>query len=132
MTSARTSVSALPRGYQLEPAQFTLPRERIDAYLRAVGDENAYGDVVPPLAVVALALTELQEQVLLPEGALHTAQEVEHLHAVRADEPLTMRARIAQRSERQGFVIAVHEVEVSTADAAVVRSRTTVMAPLAA
>src|SRR5260370_42308849 len=105
MTSARTSVSTLPRGYELEAAHFSLPRARVDAYLAAVGDRDAYRDIVPPLAVVALALAELQEQVSLPEGSLHTAQEVEQLREVRVSEELTMRGRIAQRSERQGFVI---------------------------
>jgi len=133
MTSARTSVSTLPRGYELEPAHFSLPRERVDAYLAAVGDLNAYGDVVPPLAVVALALAELQAQVSLPEGSLHTAQEVEHVRAVGAGETLTMRGRIAQRSERQGFVISVIELDVfSSEDEPAVRARTTVMAPGAA
>ena len=133
MTSARTSVSTLPRGYELESAQFSLPRERVDAYVAAVGDRNQYGDILPPLAVVALALAELQEQVSLPEGSLHTAQEVEHLRIVRAGEMLTMRGRIAQRSERQGFVISVIELDVlSSEDELAVRARTTVMAPAGA
>ena len=133
MTSARTSVSTLPRGYELESAQFSLPRERVDAYLDAVGDRNAYGDVVPPLAVVALALAELQAQVSLPEGSLHTAQEVEHLRTVRAGEMLTMRGRIAQRSERQGFVISVIELDVFSSDGEqALQARTTVMAPAGA
>ena len=131
MTSARTSVSALPRGYELEPAQFSLSRERVDAYLRAVGDNDDYGDIVPPLAVVALALAELQEQVSLAEGALHTAQEVEHLRPVRVGEPLTMRGRVAQRSKRQGFVISVIELDIDSGDQSAMRARTTVMAPVA-
>ena len=130
MTSAQTSVSTLPRGYELEPAQFSLPPERIDAYLLAVGDRNAYGNIVPPLAVVALALAELQEQVSLPEGSLHTAQEVEQLRVIKTGEMLTMRGRIAQRSERQGFVISVIELDVLAAEGeSAVRARTTVLAP---
>ena len=129
MTSTRTSVSSLPRGFELDPAEFTLAHDRIDAYLGAVGDNNNYGDTVPPLAVVALALAKLQEQVSLPEGALHTAQEVEHIRAVRSEEPLTMRARIAQRSERQGFVISVIEFDIATGDQPAIHARTTLMAP---
>ncbi len=129
MTFTRTSVSSVPRGTDLEPAHFTLARDRIDAYLRAVGDNNTYGDVVPPLAVVALALSELQEQVSLPEGALHTAQEVEHRRPVRPGEQLTLRPRIAQRSERQGFIISVIELDIAANDQPAIRARTTVMAP---
>jgi hypothetical protein len=130
MTSARTIVSTLPRGFELEAAQFSLTPDRVNAYLGAVGDRNAYGDVMPPLAVVALALAELQKQVALPEGSLHTAQEVEHIVAVRTGEVLTMRGRIAQRSERQGFVISVIELDVLGGNEELaLRARTTVMAP---
>ncbi len=108
---------------------FALTAEHARAYLDAVGDGNDYGETVPPLAAVALGLNALQEQIALPEGSLHTGQEVEHTAAVRAGEALTLTGRIAQRSERQGFVISVIEFEVSTAAGVAVRARTTIMAP---
>lgn len=130
MTSpARTSISAFPRGHEFPAVQFVLTAERSRAYLDAVGDANDYGDTVPPLAAVALGLNALQEQIALPEGSLHTGQEVEHAAAVRAAEALTLTGRIAQRSERQGFVISVIEFEVSTAAGVAIRARTTIMAP---
>lgn len=130
MTSpARTSISAFPRGHEFPPVQFVLTAERSRAYLDAVGDANDYGETVPPLAAVALGLNALQVQIALPEGSLHTGQEVEHAVAVRAGEALTLTGRIAQRSERQGFVISVIEFEVSTAAGVAVRARTTIMAP---
>jgi hypothetical protein len=130
-TTSRTSIASLPRGHELLPATFTLARGEIDAYLRAVGDQGDYGDAVPPLAVVALALAALQVQVSLPEGSLHTGQEVEQEREVRADEQLTLSGRIAQRSERQGFVISVIELEVSSDAGVALRTRTTIMAPRA-
>jgi hypothetical protein len=130
MTSpARTSITALPRGYELPPATFTLSPAQVAAYAAAVGDLNAYGDTVPSLAVVALGLAALQEHIALPEGSLHTGQEVEHAAAVRAGEPLTLTGRIAQRSERQGFIISVIEFEIGPASGTAVRARTTIMAP---
>ena len=69
---------------------------------------------MPPLAAVALGLAALQEQISLPEGSLHTGQEVEHVAAIRVDEALTLTGRIAQRSERQGFVISVIEFEIAS------------------
>jgi hypothetical protein len=130
MTStARTSISALPRGHEFQPATFTLARDVVAAYLRAVGDANDYGDTVPPLAAVGLGLNALQDVISLPEGSLHTGQEVEHAAALCADEPLALTGRIAQRSERQGFVISVIEFEIAGAAGVAVRARTTIMAP---
>jgi hypothetical protein len=45
------------------------------------------------------------------------------------NEALTLTARVAQRSERQGYVIAVLEFEVSSIDGTAVRARATIMAP---
>jgi hypothetical protein len=145
MTSpARTSISAFPRGHEFPPAAFSLSSEQVRAYLASIGDENGYGDTAPPLAAVALALNALQEQIALPEGSLHTGQEVEHAAVVRAGEALTLTGRIAQRSERQGFVISVIEFEVSAVEVihrgeaedaeglvgkVAIRARTTIMAP---
>ena len=129
MQSSRTSVSAFPRGHEFPSAQFTLSRERVDAYVQAVGDETDYGDAAPPLAAVALGLLALQDHVSLPPGSLHTGQEVEHFDVIRAGEPLSMRSRIAQRSERQGMVISVIEFEIVHGDDIAIRARTTIMAP---
>ena len=130
-TPGRPSISSFPRGHEFSPATFTVPAERAVAYLRAVGDEGEYGDCVPPLAAVALGLGALQEQVSLPEGSLHTGQEVEQVTPAREGEVLSMTARIAQRSERQGFVISVIEFEIGGRAGAAVRARTTIMAPAA-
>jgi hypothetical protein len=133
MTSAvRTSISSFPRGHEFPAAEFTISTTAVGAYLDAVGDRNDYGVAVPPLCAVALALNALQQQIGLPEGSLHTGQEVEHLSLVPADEPLRLSGRIAQRSERQGFVISVIEFEVAASDGVAVRARTTIMAPGAA
>jgi hypothetical protein len=101
----------------------------VNAYVRATGDATSYADHVPPLAVVALGLAVLQETISLPEGSLHTGQEVEHLATVPIDSPLTLSGRIAQRSERQGMVITVLEFEIASGGATAVRARTTIMAP---
>ena len=133
MTSTSpASIATFPRGHEFVPASFTIDAGRIAAYLDAIGDHGAYGDAVPPLAAVALALEALQSEISLPEGSLHTGQEVEHLAALAAGEPLTMSGRVAQRSERQGYVISVLELEVASAAGIAVRARATIMAPAAA
>ena len=131
-TSTPTSISALPRAHAFAAAAFSLSAEAVAAYLEATGDDGDYGEAVPPLAVVALGLNALQAQISLPEGSLHTGQEIEHERAALAGEALTLTGRIAQRSERQGFVISVIEFVVSSVAGVVVRARTTIMAPGAA
>ena len=128
-SSARTSIAALPRGHEIAPATFTLSDADVRAYLAAVGDANDYGGRVPPLAAVALGLAALQEQLYLPEGSLHTGQEVEHAQAIPVRAELRLTGRVAQRSERQGFVISVIEFEIAHTGATAGRARTTIMAP---
>jgi hypothetical protein len=128
-SSTPTNITTLPRGHELPHAVFTVTRAQVAAYASAVGDANAYGDVVPPLAAVALGLAALQEHIALPEGSLHTGQEVDHDAALRLDVPLTLSGRIAQRSERQGFVASVIEFEIAPAGGKGVRARATIMAP---
>ena len=133
MTQAeRISISDLPRGHVFAPAQFSLDDAAVRRYLEAVGDRGAYGDGVPPLAAVALGLAALQEQLSLPAGALHTGQEVEHRAVIRRGASLSLQGRVAQRSERQGFVISVIEFEIAEKETMAVRARTTIMAPAAA
>lgn len=127
--SSRTNISTLPRGHEFAAATFSISDAEVAAYLAATGDTSAYEGCVPPLAAVALGLRALQERLSLPEGALHTGQEVEHGGAIGCGERLTMTGRVAQRSERQGFVISVLEFQVAPAGGAGVRARTTIMAP---
>ena len=132
MTSpVRTSLSALPVGHELSPASLSGSRERVASYLAATGDQTSYEDAVPPLCVVALALAAVQDQVALPDGALHTGQEVDQHGVAHAGEELRLSARIAQRSQRQGYVISVVELAIEGSGGPVLRARATIMAPAA-
>jgi hypothetical protein len=128
-SSAPTNITLLPRGHELPHTTFTVSPNAVEEYTRAVGDGNAYNDSIPPLAAVALGLAALQEHIALPEGSLHTGQEVEQEAALRTGVPLTLTGRVAQRSERQGFVVSVIEFEIAPAGGAGVRARATIMAP---
>ncbi len=131
-SSGRTNISALPRGHEFPPFDFTISAAQSAAYVAATGDANDYGSKIPPLAAVALGLAALQDAIALPEGSLHTGQEVEHLRAIVVDAPLRMTGRIAQRSERHGYVISVIEFEIAGGGDVAARARTTIMAPAAA
>jgi hypothetical protein len=128
-SSARTSITALPRGHEFAAATFTVSVDLMTQYLAAVGDEGDYGQSIPPLAAVALGLRALQDTLFLPEGSLHTGQEVEQESALRPSDLLTLTGRIAQRSERQGYVISVVEFEIAGEANVAIRARSTIMAP---
>ena len=127
--STATPITALPKGHAFSPVSFSISPDDAAGYLAAVGDPGNYGDGLPPLAVVALALGALQQQISLPEGALHTGQEVEHHDVAAPGESLEMRGQVAMRSERQGYVITALDYRVSSARGPVLSARTTIMAP---
>jgi hypothetical protein len=85
---------------------------------------------VPPLALGALTLAGLMEEMPLPPGALHAGQEFEFLGAVVHGEAVEAQLSVAQQSERQGANIVVFASELRCGERVVLRGRTTVMAPL--
>jgi acyl dehydratase len=117
---------------------FRLPADDVRRYLEAVEDQSgAYGQgsavagSVPPLAAAALALRAILAQVRLPSGALHTGQELEFRRPLAVGASLRSRARVAQRSEMRGAVIAIIEFDVAEegSSAPAVVGRATVMIP---
>jgi hypothetical protein len=139
LTSANLpNVADLPRGHELSATHFRLGVDDVRRYLEAVEDRsNAYGHGtegpawVPPLAVAALALRAVLEQVEVPAGALHAGQEVEFRCPVPVGAFMRSRARVAQRSEMRGAVVSVIEFDVREEGSAApaVVGRATVIVP---
>jgi acyl dehydratase len=102
------SLDTLPKGYQMPPFAFELSPEWVREYVGAVEDE-AIGPLderlVPPMAVAALAVRSLLDGAQLPPGAVHLGQELSSLKPVRVGQRLSVRARIASRGERQGWIL---------------------------
>jgi len=127
--SSRASVSSFPRGFQFPTFDFRISPEDARRYAEAV--ESQAPDL-PPLAVAAFALRRLLETMELPPGSLHASQDVEFIRTATTDRPLTVRALVAQRSERAGFVAAVIEFTVDDGEGPLLKGRSTVLAPLEA
>ncbi len=129
------SLTDLPAGHIFPPTEITLTAEASRAYLAAVGDNlPAYGDAgaVPPLAVAALALGELMRQVTLPPGSLHASESLECHSIVPVGATVECRAKLAQRSQRAGWVVSVLESDLLVAGDLAVSTRATVLSPLEA
>src|SRR3990172_13168545 len=104
------TLDVLPRGHEIAPTTFDLSTAWVDEYIAAVEDDavRALGeDLVPPMAIAALAIRALLESTALPPGAVHAGQELRFLRPVRAGERLSARARLASRGERPGWLLMI-------------------------
>ena len=88
------------------------------------------GDLVPPAALGAYALGMILEQVDLPAGTVHAAQEMSFSRSVSKEETLTFRARVAQNSVRGGWrFLAIDFTGTDSNEKQVVEGRSTVLVP---
>jgi len=131
------TIEALEKGHQFSATSFVLDEEAVACYVEAVEDEalprlaQAEGKAwVPPMAVAALTLRSLIEEMTLPAGSIHASQELEFVRAVEAGERITCRAWLSHRSQRGGWwVLAVEMEGADESGQAVLAGRLTVMVP---
>jgi len=131
------AIEALEKGHQFSATSFVLDEDAVARYVEAVEDEalprlaQAEGKAwVPPMAVAALALRSLMEEMVLPAGAIHISQELEFVRAVEAGERITCRAWLSHRSQRGGWwVLAVEMEGAGESGQPVLAGRSTVMVP---
>lgn len=122
---------SLRRGDALPVLEFTVSEERARAYMDATGEaQEEWGELVPPLALGALTLAGLLNQVPPPAGAVHTGQEFEFLGTVPYEAPLEARLSVSSQAVRQGTNVVIFTSELRCFDRVVVRGRTMVVAPL--
>ena len=97
---------------QLEPGQelsrrsYQIDEEMVRNYVEAVQDRSAplaapSGEpIVPPMAVAALSLRGVVEDLRIPGGTLHAGQEFQFSRAIRVGQRLECVATLAQNSVR--------------------------------
>ena len=154
-------LDSLAKGHELPPSAFELSPEWVREYVAAVED-GAIGllgpDIVPPMAVAALAVRALLDRAALPPGAVHIGQEIAfrravralleraalppgavHIgqemtfwRAVRAGETLSASARIVSRGERGGWLLMGIDLSVEGEGGPIMEGRATVTMPAAA
>lgn len=131
------AIGALEKGHRFAATSFVLEDEVVASYLEAVEDQalprlaQAEGKAwAPPMAVAALALRSLMEEMALPAGSIHASQEFEFMRAVETGEPITCRAWLGHRSQRAGWwVLAVEMEGTDGSERPVLAGRSTVMVP---
>ena len=114
--------AALEPGQTISRRTYRLSADMVARYVEAVDDRSAVFDpsdrpaVAPAMAVAALTLRGVVEDLQMPSGTLHAGQELEFHAAVSVGETLECEATIAQSSVRaeRRFVVVELSVRDST------------------
>jgi acyl dehydratase len=96
----------LTAGYEFAPVSLELDSEKVREYLNAVADRSTIyqeTNIVPPMAISALAMAAMSSGLVLPPGAIHVSQNLEFLASVRTGEKLISRAKVNRKIERGKF-----------------------------
>jgi len=120
----------LTRGQPLPPFTMLIDQAAVDAYLDATGESpERWREIVPPLAVGALALGSLLEEIAPPPGLLHSSQEFEFASAVPIGTLLHGQFTVDLRAIRRGAMLTTFGVTIRDAKRiAVTGSATVIMA----
>ena len=101
-------------GYRPPAQRVHVDPERVRQYLAAVESESplyhADSNVAPPLAIAAWVLRGLIEEIGLPPGSVHVAQEFSFIDTAPLDCTLDATAEVVQASSRAGMDVVVFEV----------------------
>ena len=96
--------AALVAGQLVSNKTILLDEEKVLQYVHAVSDSSALQNdgnkIVPAMAVAALSLGGVINDLQIPGGTLHSGQELEFLGAVAVGETLDCKATLAQNSTR--------------------------------
>ena len=108
----------------------TVTREDALRYMAATGEDDAHWPgIVPPLALGALALAALTDEMPLPKGVFHSAQEFDFLELVPFDATLDLSIAVERRAERAGAVYTTVGLDLRHEDRAVCTGHATVILP---
>jgi hypothetical protein len=127
-----STLTELPAGHVFPPISIVADAERCRAYRAATGDTLSVYDeqpAVPPLAVAAFALGALLQSVGLPPGTLHANESLQARELVPVGATVECHARVAQRSQRGGWVVTVLESDMLLDGESAVFARATVLCP---
>ena len=112
--------ASLEPGQTISNRRYTLDDAAVALYVNAVGDRSGLyreGDgVTPPMAVAALGLRGVVEDLHIPGGTLHTSQEMEFLVAVPVGSELRCEADVLQNSVRGGRRFLVVDIRMDDGD----------------
>ena len=110
--------SALSPGHNISVRSYILDAATVAKYVDAVGDESQLPvsedgrQLAPPMAIAALSIRGVVNDLAIPGGTLHVGQELDYIGGVEVDETLECSATLVQNSVRGGWRFMVVELEV--------------------
>ena len=128
----------LAPGDEISNRTLVLDEDTVNSYAEAVADANVvYGDdgerLVPPMAVAALSLGGVINDLEIPGGTVHASQELEFPQAVPLGSALECTAKLVQNSVRgewRFMVVSIRVADVSGVE--VMTGKSTIMLPAGA
>lgn len=129
--------SKLQTGESVSSQSYLLDGDTVAAYAEAVGDrheltsKDGLGLLAPPMAVAALSLRGVVNDLAIPGGTLHVGQELEFKRAVAVGETLACDAVLTQNSVRGDWRFLVVRLKVEDGDGhRVMDGKSTIMLPV--
>ena len=129
--------ASLAPGQEISCRTYDLSSETVSRYREAVEDTSALvvasdgRELVPPMAVAALSLRGVVNDLAIPGGALHAGQELEFKAPVPLGATLECRATLAQNSVRGEWRFMVVDLRAEDgAGRAVMVGKSTIMVPI--
>ncbi len=114
----------------------TITEETLSIYLDAVQDQTEIlqdhdGNITtPPMAVAAISLKGVIEDLKIPGGTLHVSQETSNINTVAVGAELTCEANVITNSVRGAWRFLTVELKVTADNKALVLSgKSTIMLP---
>ena len=129
--------STLLPGQEISNQTYTLDSTAVSKYTEAVGDDSALcrdddgREQVPPMAVAALSLRGVVNDLAIPGGTLHAGQELEFKDPVAVGEARACKATLVQNSVRGEWRFMVVRLDVEDgAGRKVLAGKSTIMLPV--
>lgn len=125
-------------GDEITSRTLVLDEDSVNRYAEAVADANVVRDsdgsrLVPPMAIAALSLGGVINDLEIPGGTVHASQELDFPRAVKVGATLECRAKLLQNSTRGEWRFMVVDIRVSGDDGReVMKGKSTIMLPAGA
>ena len=127
---------ALAAGQEVSRHSYCLDTELVSNYVQSIQDENALlrnaegNELVPAMALAALSMRGVVEDLRIPGGTLHVGQEFEFSGAVKVGDSVNCVATLAQNSIRGDWRFLVVECLVADeVESEVMKGKSTIMIP---
>lgn len=123
---------ALKPGDVISTRRCEVDADLVRRYVKAVDDRSDLTDsgIVPPMALAALGVRGVVQDLGIPGGTLHLGQEIEFTSPVDAGETISCTAEMVRNSVRGGQRVLVIDLTVRAGgDRLVMKGKSTIAVP---